>query len=212
MNILQILLPQEKKFFPLFGKASDNLYQISKLLHNVFLELDVEKRRNLILEIAHLEHVGDEIKHETLNELKTTFITPFDREDIHDLVYTIDETVNRVNGSAKRILLYEIDKIPLSFIKFSEVIENSTLELDKAVRKLNDMKNSDIIKDSCVKVNNNESVADEIFENSIANLFRETKDTIEIIKIKDILTVLESTMDSCEKVSNVLETILIKNS
>ena len=60
--------------------------------------------------------------------------------------------------------------------------------------------------------NNNESVADEIFENSIANLFRETKDTIEIIKIKDILTVLESTMDSCEKVSNVLETILIKNS
>ena len=211
-KLLQILLPQEKKFFPLFEKASGNLYEAACLLHKTVKEDDAEKREKMILEIENLEHVGDNITHEIYNELKMTFITPFDREDIHELASALDDVVDYINGSAKRILLYKVDKMYNSFIKLAELIENSAFELNNAIFELRNLKNINKLKEACIRVNSNENLADEIFENAIANLFHEEQNAIEIIKIKDVLTLLETATDGCEGVANVIESITVKNS
>ncbi len=210
-KLLQILLPQEKKFFPLFEKASGNLYQTSQVLNTMLKETDFEKREALIREIEHLEHIGDNITHDIYSELKTTFITPFDREDIHELASAIDDIVDYINGSAKRISLYKIIKINPAFIKLSELIINSANEINNAVIGLRNMKNVNKIKESCILINSNENLADEVFENAIANLFDEEQNAIEIIKIKEVLTSLETATDKCEDVANVIESIIVKN-
>jgi len=210
-NIFQFLMPQEKKFFPLFEKASSNLLQTSVLLTQMVNTVDAHKRKELLREIERLEHIGDSVTHEIFTELGTTFITPFDREDIHALTSVLDDVVDFIYGSAKRIELYKI-KVPESNIgKLAELIEKSGEELHKAVLGLRDLKNVESIREACIRINSIENHADDIFENAVAHLFEYEKDAIEIIKMKEVLSVLETATDKCEDAANVLETIIVKN-
>ena len=102
-NFLTFFLPKDRKFFPLFERASGNLLDISKVLVEMINESDRDKRRILIKEIERLEHVGDSVTHEIFSELSANFITPFDREDIHTLVSSLDDIVDFIHCSAKRI-------------------------------------------------------------------------------------------------------------
>src|SRR4051812_35135605 len=129
-NIFQFLLPQDKKFFPLFEKASGNLLHISKVLVEMVNAPTPEKRRELIKEIERLEHVGDSVTHEIFNELSANFITPFDREDIHELVSSVDDIVDYIHGSAKRIDLYKIEEMPPQVSKLAELILSGSEELN----------------------------------------------------------------------------------
>src|SRR6185295_19411513 len=104
-NLLSFLIPQEKKFFELFERSSANLVETSKTLVKL-VNASSEKQKELFREIERLEHVGDAITHETFNELSANFITPFDREDIHDMVSSLDDVVDFIHGSAKRIESY----------------------------------------------------------------------------------------------------------
>jgi len=204
-------MPQEKKFFPLFEKASSNLLQTSVLLTQMVNTADAHKRKELLREIERLEHIGDSVTHEIFTELGTTFITPFDREDIHALTSVLDDVVDFIYGSAKRIELYKI-KVPESNIgKLAELIEKSGEELHKAVFGLRDLKNVESIREACIRINSIENHADDIFENAVAHLFEYEKDAIEIIKMKEVLSVLETATDKCEDAANVLETIIVKN-
>ena len=210
-NILQILIPKDKKFFPLFEKASGNLLTISKVLVEMVNSSSPEKRKELIREIERLEHVGDEVSHEIFNELSATFITPFDREDIHALASALDDVVDFIHGSAKRIELYKITNFSPAILKLSELIEKSSVELHKAILELRNMKHVNTIKEACVRINSIENHADDIFDNSIARLFEDETSAIEIIKIKEILSALETATDKCEDAANVLESIIVKN-
>ena len=128
-NFLSFFLPQDRKFFPLFEKASGNLLDISKVLVEMVNTPDRDKRRVLIKEIERLEHVGDGVTHEIFIELSASFITPFDREDIHSLVSSLDDVVDFIHGSAKRIELYKIETISPAMIKLSELILQGAEEL-----------------------------------------------------------------------------------
>lgn len=204
-------MPQEKKFFPLFEKASSNLLQTSVLLTKMVNTSDAHKKKELLREIERLEHIGDSVTHEIFMELGTTFITPFDREDIHALTSVLDDVVDFIYGSAKRIELYKI-KVPESNIgKLAELIEKSGEELHKAVLGLRDLKNVESIREACIRINSIENHADDIFENAVASLFEHEKDAVEIIKMKEVLSVLETATDKCEDAANVLETIIVKN-
>src|ERR1700739_18351 len=108
-NIFKFLIPQEKKFFQLFEKASSNLLETAVLLTRMVNTTDGDKRKELLREIERLEHIGDSVTHEIFTELSTTFITPFDREDIHALTSAVDDVVDFIHGSAKRIELYKIN-------------------------------------------------------------------------------------------------------
>ena len=211
-NLLQFFIPQDKKFFPLFEKATENLLVISKVLVEMVGTSNLEKRKELIREIEKLEHVGDGVTHEIFHELSANFITPFDREDIHALVTSIDDVVDFIHGSAKRIELYGVTEMPTAFIKLSELILQGSEQLQIAVSGLKDIKKSGKIREACVKINSIENHADDIFDMTIARLFEEETNAITILKHKEILYALEEATDKCEDAANAIESILIKYS
>ncbi|MEN9511206.1 MAG: hypothetical protein RLZZ370_1025 [Bacteroidota bacterium] len=209
-NILSFLIPREKKFFPLFDKAAENLVAISTLLEKMVNTNDPEQRKAMIREIERMEHHGDTVCHEIFNELNSTFITPFDREDIHALNTALDDIIDYVHGSAKRIDLYQITELTPSIKKLSELILQASIELNVAVRELRNMKKPGKIKEACVRINSIENHADDIFDTAIARLFEEEKDAIKVIKMKEVLSNLETATDMCEDAANVIETIIVK--
>jgi uncharacterized protein len=209
MGILQYLLPKDRKFFPLFKQATENLVKGSKLLVEL-VNAPVEKRRDLIKEIEHVEHTGDNITHMIFNELGRNFITPFDREDIHALTSSIDDVLDLIQGSAKRIELYKVTVISEPMILLSDIILKGAVELNVAVLNLEGMKRIDEIKAACVRINSLENNADDVFNLAIARLFDEEKDAIQLIKTKEILQALETATDKCEDAANVIESIIIK--
>ena len=209
MGILQYLLPKDRKFFPLFKQATENLVKGSKLLVEL-VNAPVEKRRDLIKEIEHVEHIGDNITHMIFNELGRNFITPFDREDIHALTSSIDDVLDLIQGSAKRIELYKVTVNSEPMVLLSDIILKGAIELNVAVLNLEGMKRIDEIKAACVRINSLENNADDVFNLAIAKLFDVEKDAIQLIKTKEILQALETATDKCEDAANVIESIIIK--
>lgn len=185
---------------------------ISNVLVELMVAPTMEKRTPLVRQIEKLEHVGDEITHQIFLEVSRTFITPFDREDVQRLASILDDVVDYIHGSAKRIELYKMDPIHPSMIKLSELIQQCAMELNTAIGCLRNMNNIGKIREACVRVNSLENHADDIFDNAVARLFEDEKDAINIIKIKEILTALETATDKCEDVANVLESVIVKHS
>lgn len=210
-NILQLLVPKDRKFFPMFEKATANLVVISDVLVKMVNTSDLAKRKELIKEIERLENVGDSITHEIFNELSANFITPFDREDIHALVTSIDDIVDFIHGSAKRIELYKVEALSDAIVKLSELIEKSAHELHAAIKELSNKNSIHKIKEACVRINSIENHADDVFNMAIASLFENEKDAVYIIKVKEILAALETATDKCEDAANVIQSILVKN-
>lgn len=211
LNIFQYFTPKDKNFFPLFERAAANLLETSKVLVELVNTSPPEKKRELFKEIERLEHVGDGITHETFHELSANFITPFDREDIHALVTSIDDIVDYIHGSTKRIELYKVEVMTPAIIKLSELIHKSAEELNIAVKELRNLKNISKIKEATVRINSIENHADDIFDNAIARLFEEEKNAVEVIKMKDVLSALETATDKAEDAADVINSILVKN-
>ncbi len=210
-GIIQFFIPQDKQFFPLFEKATGNLKNISRALVEMVNIRSIEDRRVYIKKIEDFEHMGDSITHDIFNKLSVNFITPFDREDIHALVSAIDDVADFIHGAAKRMDLYKVGELSTSIVKLAELIEKSADELNNAVVELKDMKNIIKIKEACVRVNSIENHADDIFDMAVAKLFDEEKNAIELIKIKEILSALETATDKCEDAANVIQSIVVKH-
>lgn len=210
--ILQHFVPKDRKFYPLFEQAAANMLTISNVLIELMVAPTPEKRTPLARQIENLEHVGDDITHTIFQEVSTTFITPFDREDIQRLASAMDDVVDYIHGSAKRIELYKVDPIHPSMIKLSELIQQCATELNTAIGSLRSMKNMIKVREALVRVNSLENHADDIFDNAVARLFEDEKDAIQIIKIKEVLSALETATDKCEDVANVIESVIVKHS
>ena len=209
-KVLRFFQPKDKTFYPLFGKAAANIVTISDLLVHCVKETDIEKRENIIKEIEHAEHLGDEITHEIMNNLNTVFITPFDREDIHYLASTIDDVADHVKDAALRIKLYKPVHMPSAIIKMAELISEGAVKVQAAIEELRDMRNIERLRKMIIEINNVENQSDTIFELALTDLFANEKDPIEIIKIKDIIAKMESASDRCEDIANVIESIIVK--
>ena len=211
LNIFQFFQPKDKVFFLLFQKSAANATETAKALVEMVTSTSLDKRKELHREIERLENVGDSITHDTFNELSSNFITPFDRGDIHDLVSSIDDIVDFIHGASKRIELYKVEEMTPSIIRLAELILKGTEELQIAIGELRNMRNVSKIKESTVRINSIENHADDIFDMAIAKLFEEEKNAVEVIKMKDVLSVLETATDKCESAANVINTIVIKN-
>lgn len=209
-RVLRFFQPKDATFFPLFEKAADNIVHIADLLSKVVRETDIQKREELIREVEAVEHLGDEITHEVLNNLNTVFITPFDREDIHALATSIDDVADHVKDAALRIRLFKPQSLPTGIIKMSDLICHGTEEVRKAMKELKDVRNLGKLKKLIIDINNVENQADAVFEVAMTDLFANEKDPIEIIKIKDIIAKMESATDRCEDIANVIESIIVK--
>ncbi|HZQ24533.1 MAG TPA: DUF47 family protein [Terriglobales bacterium] len=200
------LIPRDVSFFEMFSQMSENLIAGARTLVELFADYrDVERR---IDEIRRIEHIGDDLTHGILTKLNQTFITPFDREDIHQLASSLDDVLDFLNAAGARIIMYRIKHPPAAAGELARFILLQSEELHKAVSKL--QKNGDVL-DHCVEINRLENEADYVTRAAIAKLFDEEKDPIQLIKNKELLEFLETATDRAEDVANVLETVVLKN-
>jgi predicted phosphate transport protein (TIGR00153 family) len=202
------LIPKDTSFFQMFEQMSDNLVTGARTLVDLFANYqDVERTIDTVQQI---ERHGDEMTHNVLTKLNQTFITPFDREDIHQLASSLDDVLDFVNASGARLVMYRITNPPPAAGELSRIILLQSQELQKAVALLQKQKNGDVLA-HCVEINRLENEADQISQKGIATLFDNEKDPINLIKIKELLEFLERATDKAEDAANVLETVVLKN-
>jgi len=209
-SILKFFIPKDRVFFQLFESVAETVSMMGAKLKEVVNEKEFEKRAELIREIENLEHVNDEFTHRIFTELGRNFITPFDREDIHYLATSLDDICDYIYSSAKKINFYKVNPGESGFLKMADLIASSCLEVQKAVAELRDMKNLRKITDAMVQINSIENQADDIFDQSIEQLFEHEPDAKEVIKKREIYQVMEIVTDKCEDAANVIESIIVK--
>lgn len=209
-TIFGFLVPKDRKFFPLFNDAADNMVMASELLIKLVRERDLNHRLEYMKQIKDVEHVGDDITRKLLNELNGTFITPFDREDIHDLINSMDDVVDYIHAASKRIHFYKVSNFPEEFIAIADLVHSANKEIQnvlRSVRNVNDFKKH---VQSCEKIGEFESQVDDIYQEYLSNLFEQEVNAIDLIKKRDILTTLEKAIDKCDDVSNIFSSLIVK--
>ncbi|HLV87603.1 MAG TPA: DUF47 family protein [Candidatus Sulfotelmatobacter sp.] len=200
------LIPRDDSFFDMFAAMSANVIAGARALVDLFADYsDVERK---IERIRHIEREGDELTHTVLTKLNQTFITPFDREDIHQLASKLDDVLDFINAACSRINMYRITNPPAAAGALARIILLQSQEMQKAVSLMH--KNGNILV-HCVEINRLENEADQVAEQGIAKLFECEKDPINLIKNKELIEFLERATDKAEDVANVLETVVLKN-
>jgi len=200
------LIPRESKFFRMFAEVSQNLTQGTRLLQDILKNpANMEPRLDQLQEI---EHRGDEMTHGIITALNQTFITPFDREDIHRLTSSLDDVLDYVNAAGVRLRLYKIKSPPSIAAELAAMIVEQSEELAQGVSLLEKNK---LVLEHCVEVHRLENEADRLSRKAIADLFDNEKDPIHLIKIKELYEVLETATDKAEDAANVLEAVALKS-
>jgi predicted phosphate transport protein (TIGR00153 family) len=204
------MVPKDRKFFPLFNDAADNLVLASELLIKLVRESDLDQRLKYVLQIKEVENIGDDITRKLMEELNGTFITPFDREDIHQLILNMDDIVDYIHSSSKRINLYKLPAIPEEFVWIADRIHSANKEIQNVLRSVstvNDFKNH---VDSLEKISEYETEVDDIYQEYLSKLFEQEVNAIDLIKKRDVLTSLEKAIDKCDDVGNIFSSLIIK--
>ena len=200
------LIPKEIKFFAMFAEMSTNLTAGARLMAQILADFkDVEARVQALKDI---EHQGDEMTHQIMVKLNQTFITPFDREDIHRLASSMDDVLDFIYAAGERLVMYKIAGAPPEAAALAGVVVRQCEQIGKAVAML---EKHDHVLDHCVEINRLENEADHIARMSIAKLFDGEPDPIRLIKLKELFEALETATDKGEDVANVLESVVLKS-
>jgi predicted phosphate transport protein (TIGR00153 family) len=215
-DILKFLVPKDESFFPLFEGQANCTSEGAKLLSELIYQKTDEERQIIFNKIKDIEGAGDVFTHRIYEQLNKSFLTPFDREDIHSLASHIDDVLDYIYAVSQRIQWYKPKpkKISEEFKNFVEVITKMAGEIQVAVHLLRDASmNKERILQACITLNTLENEADRIFYAYMSSLFENKNDDhiLEIIKNKDIFQTLEKCADAAEDVSDIIKTILIKN-
>jgi predicted phosphate transport protein (TIGR00153 family) len=200
------LIPRDARFYDLFEQQSALIVRAAVLLQE--LVHNFADARAKVQAIEDIEHQGDQITHEVVRRLNTTFITPLDREDIHALISRLDDVLDYIEAAAERLVLYRIKEPTPASRALAEVIVHITQSTDRAVRYLR-ARGGDF-HEHAVEVNRLENTADDLLRDSLAALFEENSDPIDVIKWKEIYETMEVVTDRCEDVANVIEGIILK--
>ncbi len=205
-GLLSKILPREQSFFVLFIELAENIHAGAQALVEMLTNYTAVRAR--AEHIKDLEHRGDDVTHGLLTRLNQTFITPFDREDIHELSSKIDDVLDLIDAAASRLVIYRVDKIRPGVADLAKILYQATGEVLAAVRVL--AKQNHIL-DHCIEINRLENESDRLCRSLIAQLFEEEKDPVQIIKWKEIIEVIETAVDKCEDVANVIESVTLKS-
>lgn len=209
-DIFQYLVPKDKTFFPLFEQASTYLVELSNTLHEaVNVKGDREEYYSKIKDlVANIES----LTHKMNIELSKNFITPFDREDIHALITSINDVANNIYNASNRMKLYHVDKITKSIRKLTELNLEACQQISLGVHELKDLKHFKNINTAVKKINKIEEKGDEVFDRAVADLFLNESDVKSIIIYKEVLIALHNSTDKCRIVARTLESIAVKHS
>jgi uncharacterized protein len=200
------LIPREEKFYDDFKMMADQLRHGARLLEQMLAsDPPIADKAH---EIKEVEHQCDFLTHEIIQRLNKTFVTPIDREDIHELAKTLDDVMDAIDSVAALIPLYRIDKIRPGARELTRVIVQQCDEIRAAVEALEQRKG---VLERAIEINRLENEADRIHKNAISQLFDEETNAITVMKWKEILDVLEEATDACEDVANLLENVVVKH-
>ena len=201
------LLPRDEKYFERFNDMARRIHESARILNSFFGgETPVAAVAD---QIKRLEHECDEISHEILRGIDRTFITPIDREDIHQLAVRLDDVIDLIDGTVRRIGLFKISQPTPVSRKLSDTIVQITGEMVEAVSALRTQKG---VIQHCIRMKRLENQGDVAYQEAIGSLFAEEIDPIELIKWKDIYENMEGCIDQCEAVAHVLESVVLKHS
>jgi uncharacterized protein len=200
------VLPRDEGFFDLFERASDNIVKAAELLLAMVASYDDPETRAAA--IKDREHVGDEITHTIMRSLNASFVTPFDREDIHDLSSQMDNILDDTDAAADLFVLHRIAE-PLSGMRDqAEILVETTKEVDAAIRLL---RTPAALQPHLDRLHELEDQGDRIFRKTTAALFSGRIEALDVLRLKDVVDQLEQAIDNCESVANTLETIAVKH-
>jgi predicted phosphate transport protein (TIGR00153 family) len=207
--MLRRLLPREDDFFALFERHAaltvEGAAEFRRLVsgqHNV---------QALAKRVKEIEHETDVITHTCVERLHRTFITPFDRDDIHRLISRMDDVMDFIDSAAARIALYEVSPMTQAVCDLAEVLLKATRAVAIAVAGLRDLKHPQAILDACIEVNRLENEGDEILRSAVGALFRDATDPLLVMKWKEIYEALEDATDRCEDVANTIEGVVLEH-
>jgi predicted phosphate transport protein (TIGR00153 family) len=203
------LIPQEKVFFELFERSAVNVHkgalEVRELLEK-FDDLASRQKR-----IKDIEHAGDEITHEIIERLNTTFITPIDREDIHELGVRLDDVIDLIDTATNRLVLYKIQRPLPDAQELTRCLAHATGIIVEMMPAMRNLKNTTVIRQKCRDVHTQENEGDRIEQHALATLFDGGHEPLFVLKWKNIIEDLEAATDRCEDVANVIEGIVLKN-
>ena len=203
------LLPREGRFFDYFNEHAGHAVLAAAELKALLADLsDLEARRR---NIERHEKQADQITHHTMQLLHQTFITPLDRDEIHQLITTMDDVLDLMEDIAQCLFLYDVRAVTPEAQRLAEICVACTEKVRDAVARLESMDNTDAILKLCAEIDRLEADADYVMRSAMAKLFREEPDAKEIIKQKEIYQLLESVTDKCEDIANLIEGIVLEN-
>ncbi len=202
-------IPREEKFFEFFEGSARNAVQAAEKLKQL-----VDTWENIdetVSEIAELEHEGDRITHQIMEQLHRTFVTPFDREDIALLAHSLDDVTDFIHAASDAMLIYKIDRPSQRAKELADIIVQAAAEVERALPQLRRRAQLKQVLERCVEINRLENMADRVFRSAVGELFDDSKDIAHVIKWREIYEHMESATDRCEDVANVLEGVALKH-
>jgi predicted phosphate transport protein (TIGR00153 family) len=212
MNFISRLMPREGRFFSLFDSHAKHIVDGALALADVLRHYEAQKEREVgIKVIEDAEHAADRITHETVQLLHTTFVTPFDRDDIHRLISRMDDVLDLIQDTAESLVLYDIQKITPEATQLAELLRRCAEHVQSAVGLMASMADAPAILKICQEIDRLESEADKVMRGAISELFRNESDVRQLIKLKAVYESLESATDKCQDVANVIESVVLEN-
>ena len=202
------LTPQDTSFFSLFTSSAQLLVEATRELTR-FLEVEPAQRQEVADRLKELEHAADDATHELINKVNSSFITPFDREDIHNLAASLDDCMDLIEETADLIVLYRVGEIPDGLAEQFEILARMAEVTAEAMPRLRSLKD---LKSYWIEINRLENQADSLHRSMVASLFNNSVDPVTVIKVKAIVDGFENAADAFEKVAHVVEGIAVKES
>lgn len=203
------LIPKELKFFDYLTLQAENTVKAAEYFKHAVKKGVIDEE--VVKKVRDFEHEGDTLSHEIVDMLNRTFITPLDREDIYALANTLDDVLDLINAITNRMRLYKLDPRDEHFVQFIDTIDQAVVALANAVKHLHDNKRQRRVLDHCIEINRLENVGDVIRAKAISHLFETEENPIMVIKWKEIYEVAEGTLDTCEHVAKMIESIMVKH-
>lgn len=202
------LIPKEQKFFELFEAQAAHNVEAARVFKELVQKWSLESPA--FDRLREIEHEADITTHEIKDRLNRTFVTPFDREDIHALASELDDIVDIIQAISSRMFLYRIDHSSDELVQMADILLQSTENIRKAVREMQAPEKQRRLLDYCIEINRLENAGDHALGLALGRLFQGTPDPLEVMKWKEVYEVTEAAIDKCEDVANTMESIIVK--
>jgi len=212
-SFIRFLMPREEHFHVLLREGTQNLVRSAELFLTIAGARSLDERRLKLVELKAFEHEGDQVTRRIFEALNSTFLTPFDREDLRSIAVDVDDVLDYLEGIAQFIVLFEIDEAPEPLTRFAEILLELCRQIDGLTELLWDLRKSTAIQERMVRVSDLENQADALYLTCLGALFRKQdgKDALEVMKWKEIYQDLEDACDKCKDFTHVLGNMVIKN-